>query len=113
MNWKKKLLLDAVVCVFGATLFSLGLKSILGEWDWRGILDCAAWPRMLFAYGPPCSDWWFNSWLWLALAAGLLYLFARQFWRPGLRPALLAAAAVALWWLAALFLLWAYVIACC
>lgn len=113
MNWKKKLLLDAVVYMFAATIFSLGLKSILGEWDWRGILDCAAWPWMLFAYGPPYSDWWFNSWLWLALAAGLLYLFAHQFWQPGLRPALLAAAAVAFWWLAALFILWAYVTSCC
>ena len=62
---------------------------------------------------PAYGNWWFNPWLWGALAVGLLYLFARQFWRPGFRPALLAALAVALWWLAALFLLWDYVTASC
>ena len=107
MNWKKKLLLDAVVCLFGATIFSLELKSLLGGWDWWMFLECVAWPWMLL------GDLGFNRWLWLALGAGLLYLFARQFWRPGLRPALLAAAAVALWWSAALFILWAYATASC
>ena len=107
MNWKEKLRLDAMACLFGATIFSLELKSLLGGWDWRMFLECTAWPwRLLDNLG-------ITPWLWLALAAGLLYLFVRQFWRPGLRPALLAAAAVALWWLAALFILWAYVIASC
>ncbi|MBQ7252436.1 MAG: hypothetical protein IJS32_07535 [Kiritimatiellae bacterium] len=96
-----------MVCLFGTTIFSLELKSMLGEWDWRAFLECAVWPRRLLGYLG------INPWLWLALAAGLLYLFARQFWRPGLRPALLAAAAVALWWLAALFLLWGSVTASC
>ena len=112
MNWKKKLLLDAVVCLFGGAIFSFGLKLML-PWDWRVFLECAAWPWMFFAYGPPYGNWWFNPWLWGALTVVLLHLFARQFWRPGLRPALLAASTVALWWLAALFLLWAYVTSSC
>ena len=117
VNWKKKLLLDFSVFLFSATV-CLTLHGLMDDWLWRQgwhIVDMprfAVWLRQEFFLMLlwPLFRWCFARywavWYWLALAAGLLVLFIRQFIRSDRLSAWLGAASVALWWVAGLVWAW-------
>lgn len=117
MNWKKKLLVDMWVFI-AAGVFCLAvlvctLSPLCG---WREFLGMMAWPCMHWVYGVsfPGFDRALGSpWFWEGLAAVLLWLFVRQFWKSGRLAVWLGATAVAVWWLAGLFLVWGSIVAGC
>lgn len=111
MNFPKKLLLNAsFFFLSGAICWALGYPHLTGG-GWYPLAAMAAWPC---APGVPLEHfsiyvgWPGSPWPWLALAAVLLYLFARQFWTSSRRAVWLGLSAIALWWLVGLFLLFYY-----
>ena len=117
MNLKKKLLLDVSVFLLSAAV-CLALHGMMDDWLWREgwrIVDVhrwMAWCRQEFFLMLlwPLERWLFARYSglgwWMALAAGLGFLFFRQFGRSDRLSAWLGAAAVALWWLAGLHWAW-------
>lgn len=119
MNWKVKLVLSVFVFLVSGLVCLLAMECTLcGIWSARDLVAMAAWPCMHWVFGVPFPGYdraaaLASPWFWEALAAVLLWLFARQFWTSGRRPVWLAAAAVAVWWLAGLFLVWVSIVASC
>lgn len=117
MNRKGKLVLSVFVFLVSGVVCLIAMDCTV-LWSARDLAAIVAWPCMHWIYGVPfpgfdraavlISPWW-----WEALAAVLLWLFARQFWTSGRRAVWLAAAAVAVWWLAGLFLVWVSIVASC
>ena len=119
MNFLKKLLLNISVFLFsGALCWALGYPDLTGRDAWRyawcPFAGLAAWPCMPLVVGVPFErfanfvGWPGSPWPWLALAAVLLFLFARQFWTSSRRAVVLGVASAALWCPVGLFLLFYY-----
>jgi hypothetical protein len=113
MNRKEKLLVDMWVFLLSGIVCLAVLVCTVHQWNWRDFLGVLAWPCLDWVYGEPVFTWAGSPWFWRALAAVLLWLFARQFWTSGRRAVWLGAAAVAVWWLAGLFLVWGCFVAEC
>lgn len=113
MDFPKKLLLNvSFFLLSGAICWALGYPGLTGGNGWYPLAGMAAWPCLPWIFGVPCFSnyvgWPGGPWPWLALAAVLLWLFARQFWTPSRRAVWLGLSAIALWWFAGLFLIFYY-----
>lgn len=111
MNWKEKLRVDTWVFLAAGVFCLAVLVCTLPSCGWRDYLGVVAWPCLDWVYGEPFSTWPWSPWFWRALAAVLLWLFVRQFWKSGRLAVWLGAAAVAVWWLAGLLLVWGSIVA--
>ena len=110
-NWKKKLLLDALVFLLAGAACTVAFGLLEGHWGWGLCAFMFLWPMVPMAIIRDCMVngcvFWLNPLFWLPLAGVLIWLFVRQFRRTDFRSVCLAAVSVAAWWLSGLFWMWA------
>ncbi len=108
-NWKKKLLLDALVFLLAGAACAVVFDR-LDSWSWGLSVGMILWPVFPiggFGVFMTFGGVWMCPLLWLSVAGVLIWLFARQFRRTDGCSVWLAAASVAGWWFSGLFWMWA------